>query len=205
MEKGKDTKLPPLPLGLPGLPQKVPQTIQEVEQVLQEVPQTTQEVEQVLQEVPQTTQEVEQVLQEVPQTTQEVEQILQEVPQTTQEVEQVPQKVQLCQITDKTLEDLKGKIPDEKLEIIKSKKKRYFLKEELTSRFVKLNFIKEEIDIIFSFTEELDRESFSKRYGMTPEKYREWLESLETYKDNPGENPFYYVHPPLQVLEEEEY
>ncbi len=114
------------------------------------------------------------------------------------------QEIPLCQITEKTFDDLKGKIPDDRLETVKSMKKRHFLKEELAQMLEKLDFSREEIDIISSATQELDKETFMKRYCMTPGKYREWKESLVTYKDNPSENPFYYVHPPFQVLDEEE-
>jgi len=114
------------------------------------------------------------------------------------------QEIPLCQITEKTFDDLKGKIPDDRLETVKSMKKRHFLKEELAQMLEKLYFSREEIDIISSAAQELDKETFMKRYCMTPGKYREWKESLVTYKDNPSENPFYYVHPPFQVLDEEE-
>lgn len=121
-------------------------------------------------------------------------------------IEQLPssQEIPLCQITDKTFDDLKDKIPEDKIESVKSMKKRHFLKEELSQMLEKLNFSKEEIDIISFSAEDLDKETFMKRYGMTPGKYREWKESLVTYKDNPSENPFYYIHPPFQVLEEED-
>jgi hypothetical protein len=49
-----------------------------------------------------------------------------------------------------------------------------------------------------------EREAFIRRYGMTPEKFREWKESLEIYKDHPEQNPYYYVHPPIEVLEQME-
>jgi len=125
---------------------------------------------------------------------------------TENNIQELPpsQEIPLCQITEKTFDDLNGKIPDDKLETVKSMKKRYFLKEELAQMLEKLNFSKEDIEIISSTAQDLDKETFMKRYCMTPEKYREWKESLVTYKDNPSENPFYYVHPPFQVLDEEE-
>ena len=97
------------------------------------------------------------------------------------------QEIPLSQITEKTFENLKDKIPEDKIEAVKSMKKRYFLKEELSQMLEKLNFSKEEIDIISSSAQDLDKDTFMKRYGMTPGKYREWKEPLVAYKDNPSE------------------
>ena len=63
--------------------------------------------------------------------------------------------------------------------------------------------IRKKVEGGFTELSEEEKKFFMDRYGMTPEKFMEWKQSLEKYRDNPKENPMYYIHPPLKVLEEE--
>lgn len=113
------------------------------------------------------------------------------------------EKPVMLQLDDESFASLQGKLGEEKLQALQAMKKRYFIEEELSFRLGKLHFSGEEIQIVRAAASDLEEEAFTRRYGMTPELYRQWLESLEKYKDNPREFPFTYVHPPMLVLEEE--
>ena len=115
------------------------------------------------------------------------------------------EKPVILQIDKKNVESLRGQLDEQKLQALYTMKKRYFIEEELPFRLGKLDFTEEEIQMVKAIATDLEEEAFTQRYGMSPELYREWLEALEKYKDNPREFPFTYVHPPMLVLEEEEF
>lgn len=111
----------------------------------------------------------------------------------------------LVQLDEEAITTVGGQLGNEKADAMRSMHKLYFLAGELVDRLMKLNFTQDEIGIVFAYVRELSEEDFRKRYRMTPDTYRKWLESLFLYKDKPEENPFYLVHPPLQVIEEEKF
>lgn len=119
--------------------------------------------------------------------------------------DQKAEEIRLVQFDEGTIKNVMEHLGAEKGEALSSMQKRYFIDEELAYRLRKLQFTQEEIEAVFLYTKALEEEEFSRRYGMTPELYKKWLYSLEYYKDNPEENPYYYIHPPLQVLEDEKF
>jgi len=119
------------------------------------------------------------------------------------QIDYTREKPVLLQLDENSFMSLKGKLDEQKIQALYEMKKRYFIEEELVFRLGKLNFTEEEMQIVRGTAVDLEEAAFTQRYGMTPELYREWLESLEKYKDNPREFPFTYVHPPMLVLEEE--